>query len=143
METALYPSQDLVTGKRKHALLWAFQIVLALVFGALGGMKLFMSSEALADLMIWPGLIPEGLVRFNGAAELLGALGLVLPGLTGIKTWLTCYAGYGLTVIMIMAMGFHMSHSGWYLIFPNLLLAGMALFVGIGRMEDHTPLPQH
>lgn len=143
METAAYPSQDLVLGKRKHTLLWVFQIVLALVFGAMGGMKLFLSQQHLAELMIWPGLVPEGLVRFNGAAELLAALGLVLPGLTGVKPWLTCYAGYGITVIMIMAMGFHMSHSGWYLILPNLLLAGMALFVAVGRTEDHTPLPVH
>ena len=95
-----------------------------------------------ADLMIWPGLVPMGLVRFNGAAELAGALGLVLPGLLHVKSWLTCYAAYGLTMIMVMAMGFHLSHSGWYLVFPNLLLGGMALFVGIGRTEDHTPLPE-
>lgn len=142
METAAYPSQDLAIGKRKHTLLWVFQFVLALVFGAMGTMKLLLGQQQLADLMIWPGLVPMDLVRYNGAAELAGALGLVLPGLLHVKPWLTCYAAYGLTMIMVMAMGFHLSHSGWYLVFPNLLLGGMALFVGIGRTEDHTPLPE-
>ena len=42
METAAYPSQDLAIGKRKHTLLWVFQFVLALVFGAMGTMKLLL-----------------------------------------------------------------------------------------------------
>src|SRR5437868_6795168 len=66
-----------------------------------GGSKLVMSAEQMAT----PGPIqfPVTFVRFIGVCELLGAIGMVVPWLTGIKPGLTPLAGAGLVVIMIGA----------------------------------------
>ncbi len=79
--------------------LWIVQVLLALLFLFTGGMKLSVPIETLTEQLPMPGL----LVRFIGAAEVLGALGLVLPGLTGIRPGLTPLAAAGLVVIMIGA----------------------------------------
>lgn len=85
--------------KLAHRLLWTAQILLALLFLFAGVMKLVMRPEDMQG----PIALPIGFIRFIGVAEALGGLGLVLPGLTGIKTILTPLAAAGLTVIMFGA----------------------------------------
>jgi hypothetical protein len=75
------------------------QILLALVFAFSGAMKFMMSAEELTAGSPLPALF----VRFIGLCEVLGAFGLILPGLTGIKPGLTPLAAAGLVVIMIGA----------------------------------------
>src|SRR5438067_13293228 len=69
-----------------HAL-WIVQVLLALVFLFAGGVKLVVPFEELAAGM--PIALPEWFVRFIGVAEVLGALGLILPGLVRIRPGLT------------------------------------------------------
>jgi hypothetical protein len=76
--------------------LWIIQGLLALLFIFAGGMKLVLPIEEMTKDIALPGLF----LRFIGVAELLGGLGLVLPGLTGIRTQLTPSAA-GLVIIMI------------------------------------------
>ena len=47
--------------------------------------------------------LPGLFVRFIGVAEVLGAIGLILPGLLGIRPGLTPLAASGLVIIMIGA----------------------------------------
>jgi hypothetical protein len=68
----------------------------ALVFLMAGGMKLVLPAEALQG----PVGIPTGFLRFIGTAEVLGAVGLILPGLLGIRRALTPIAACGLVAIM-------------------------------------------
>ena len=82
--------------------LWTIQGLLALTFLFAGGMKLAMSSEELAAAMTLP--LPIAFVRFIGVCEVLGALGLVLPGVFRIRTDLTPLAAEGLVVIMLGAV---------------------------------------
>src|SRR5919198_3510136 len=82
--------------------LWTIQGLLALLFLFAGGMKLAMSSDDLAAAMALP--LPIAFVRFIGVCEVLGALGLVLPGVFRIRTDLTPLAAEGLIVIMIGAV---------------------------------------
>ena len=82
--------------------LWTIQGLLALIFLFAGGMKLAMSTEELAAAMTLP--LPILFVRFIGVCEVLGALGLVLPGVFRIRTELTPLAAQGLVVIMIGAV---------------------------------------
>jgi hypothetical protein len=63
--------------------LWIAQVVLALVFGAAGTIKLSRPKEKLAPNMGWVEDFSAGFVKFGGGIELLGALGLILPGPTG------------------------------------------------------------
>src|SRR5215470_14907535 len=80
-------------------LLWGAQGLLALVFLSAGGMKLALPLEVLTAMFPLPGLF----VRFIGTAELLGALGLILPGLLRIRPGLTPLAALGLVLIMVGA----------------------------------------
>ena len=85
--------------------LWIIQVLLALLFLFAGGTKLVMSIEAMRALgppnqILLPGL----LIRFIGVCEVLGALGLILPGLFRIKPGLTPLAAAGLVIIMIGAV---------------------------------------
>jgi uncharacterized membrane protein YphA (DoxX/SURF4 family) len=79
--------------------LWTIQTLLAALFLFAGGMKLVLPIEAMTKEMVLPGWF----LRFIGIAEVLGALGLILPWLLGIKRVLTPLAAFGLVLIMIGA----------------------------------------
>jgi membrane fusion protein (multidrug efflux system) len=112
-----------------NKLLWTAQIAMALLFGVIGFTKVF-SPQQFAPL-------PVDLARFIGLAELLGAAGLVLPGLTGIKPRLTAWAAAGLGTIMILAAGYHISRGELgATIFVGMLLAINA-FIVKGRARHH------
>src|SRR2546425_11782086 len=81
--------------------LWIVQGLLAAVFLLAGGAKLVLP----LDQMTGPVALPGWFLRFIGLAEVLGALGLVLPGLLRIRTGLTPLASAGLVIIMIGATG--------------------------------------
>jgi len=82
-----------------NATLWIVQGLLALVFLFAGGMKFMMSPEEMSAGTPLPGAF----FSFIGACEVLGAFGLILPGLLKIKRGLTPLAAVGLTIIMIGA----------------------------------------
>ena len=79
--------------------LWIVQGLLAALFLFAGGMKLVLPLEALSG----PVALPGPFVRFIGVVEVLGALGLILPGLLRIRSGLTPLAAAGLVLIMIGA----------------------------------------
>ena len=113
--------------------LWGAQILLAAAFAMTGYLKLTQPMAALVDAMGWPGALPPALVRFIGAAELAGALGLVLPAATRIKPWLTQLAAVGLLAVMLLAMVFHLARGEVSALTINLYLAVIALFIAWGR----------
>jgi hypothetical protein len=116
-------------GSRKiSALLWTVQILLAALFLFAGGMKLVVP---IAALEAQSGMSGEFL-RFIGLAEFLGALGLVLPGLSGIRPRLTPLAAAGLVIIMIGATALTASGGVAPAIVPAVI-ALLALFVMWGR----------
>ena len=82
-----------------NRLLWIIKVALALLFLFAGSMKFIMSGEEMTAAVDMPVLF----LRFIGACEILGAMGLVLPGLLEIRTGLTPLAAAGLVVIMIGA----------------------------------------
>jgi len=79
--------------------LWIVQILLAGFFLFAAYPKLF-TAQDLAAMMPFPVLF----IQFIGAVEVLGALGLILPGIFGVKKYLTVSAAYGLTILMIGAV---------------------------------------
>lgn len=113
--------------------LWAAQVVLALAYLAAGGMKATRPIPDLAKMMIWPGDYPR-LVRFVGVAELLGAIGLILPMLTGILPWLTTLAALALALVQVLAIGFHARRGETAkTLIANLVLLALAAFIAWGR----------
>jgi hypothetical protein len=72
-------------------------------------------------------------VRFIGVAEVLGALGLVLPGLTGIRPGLTPLAAAGLVIIMIGATVITLIAGDVMSVLISLVVGVLAAFVAYGR----------
>ena len=79
--------------------LWIVQALLAALFLFAGGVKLITPIEEMTKQVAMPGWF----LRFIGVAEVLGALGLILPWLLRIKPGLTPLAASGLVLIMIGA----------------------------------------
>jgi len=80
--------------------LWTAQAVLSALFLFAGVFKLITPTDLLAAQSHMPG----DFIKFIGICETLGAFGLILPGLTKIRTELTPLAAAGLVIIMIGAV---------------------------------------
>lgn len=92
-----------------NAFLWFIQVLLAVQYVFHG--LLFINppanmAEAMAGMRLHPAF-----QKFIGFAEVLAAVGLVLPGLTGILPWLTPLATLGLTIVMVSATIFHLGRN--------------------------------
>src|SRR6266403_1076070 len=92
-----------------NTILWVVQALLAAVFLFAGGMKFFGIEKVLKDAAPGPGKLSltRPTLHFIGVSELAGSLGVILPMLTGVMPQLTPAAAAGLTVVMILATGFH------------------------------------
>src|SRR5437868_2564110 len=112
-----------------NRLLWVIQTVLALLFLLAGGAKEVMSA---ADLTAQTPL-PAAFLRFIGIMEILGGLGLVLPGMLRIRTELTALAAAGLVIIMIGAVVVTVQTMGLAMAILPFVTGALALFVAYGR----------
>ena len=117
-----------------NIVLWVVQILLALAFLMAGTLKATQPIDKLAARMQWVNsLRPPRLVRVIGLLEVLGAIGLILPAVTGILPWLTPLAAGGLVLTMIGAMMLHARRSEVAHIAPNVILLLLAAFIVVGR----------
>lgn len=119
------------SSKALHIALWVAQVVLGAMFIMAGSMKVMQPIEALAPQMAFVTYSPEALVRFIGISEVLGGLGLILPSLLRIMPKLTPLAAAGLTIIMVLAVGLHISEGEPFI--PALVLGVIAAFIAWGR----------
>jgi uncharacterized membrane protein YphA (DoxX/SURF4 family) len=114
--------------------LWVAQLLLAVLFGWAGYTKLFTPIADLAPMMAWAPEFPEWLVRFIGAAEIAGALGMILPAATRILPFLTPLAALGFAVIQVLAIGLHFTRGETAMTLPlNLAILALSLLVLWGR----------
>lgn len=112
--------------------LWIAAGLLALAFLGAGTMKVLRSKEQLAGAgMAWTEDFSAAMVKTIGTLEILGALGLILPALTGILPVLVPVAALGLAVTMAGAIIVHLRRRET--IVPPLVLLVLAAFVAIGR----------
>jgi hypothetical protein len=111
-----------------HAL-WIVQGLLAALFLWAGGMKLVLPLEKLTGPLPLPGLF----LRFIGVAEVLGAIGLILPGLLRIRPGLTPLAAAGLVIIMTGATAVTLASGDVAMALVPLVVGLLAAFVAYGR----------
>jgi DoxX-like family len=116
-------------GKRTTCALWIVQGLLALTFLFAGGTKLVLPIEEMTKDVALPGLF----LRFLGVAEVLGAIGLILPGLLRIRPGLTPLAAAGLVIIMIGATVVTLTTMGAAPALIPLAVGLLAAFVAYGR----------
>jgi uncharacterized membrane protein YphA (DoxX/SURF4 family) len=118
-----------------NVVLWILQVLAALAFLAAGVPKIVTPIPQLAKRMSWVNAVSPGLVRFIGAAEVLGAIGLILPAATGIAPWLTIAAAIGLVVAMLLAAAFHVRRTELDHVAPTIVLLLLVLFIAFGRWK--------
>jgi hypothetical protein len=109
--------------------LWIIQGLLALLFLFAGGMKLVLPLEELQGPVALPGLF----VRLIGVAEVLGGLGLILPGLLHMWLILTPLAAAGLVLIMIGATVLTLASGDVAMALIPLVVGLLAAFVAYSR----------
>jgi uncharacterized membrane protein YphA (DoxX/SURF4 family) len=121
---------QVVVSRGRNYGLWTVQILLALIFLFSGSMKFVMP---VAKMNEGPIKLPGLFLHFIGTAEVLGALGLILPGLTGIRRGLTPLAAAGLLIIMVGATTVTLMGGGGMVALLPIIVGVMVAFVAYGR----------
>jgi hypothetical protein len=113
---------------------WITASLLALVYLAAGSPKIFRSKEALlASGQGWVKNVNPALPKLVGTLEVLGALGVILPPLTGIAIFLAPTAAVGLVLVQAVAIGIHVKAGETKALPVNFILLGLAAVVaGLG-----------
>jgi uncharacterized membrane protein YphA (DoxX/SURF4 family) len=111
--------------------LWTVQVLLALLFLFAGGSKFVLSTEEMMKDAAVP--LSGTFLHFIGVCEVLGGLGLILPGLLRIKPGLTPLAAAGLVIIMIGATVITLLGGDRATALIPLVVGLLAMFVAYGR----------
>ena len=117
--------------------LWILQVLLAAAFFAHGMLFLTPPAELVEQMN---ASLPRWFQLFLGAAEILAAVGLTLPGLTRILPWLVTWAAGGIMIVMVSATVFHIARGEISSAAITLVLLVMATFVAYMRSRV-VPIP--
>jgi hypothetical protein len=113
-----------------NGLLWILQVLLALFFAlASGAPKLLLPAEALP----MPIPLSQGFLWFIGVCEVLGALGLILPGLTRVQPRLTPLAAACLALLTLCAATYQLMGGQPSNAVFALVIGALAATVAYGR----------
>ncbi|HTK25602.1 MAG TPA: DoxX family protein [Pyrinomonadaceae bacterium] len=113
--------------------LWIVQVLLSLTFLFAGSTKFIMTVEQMNSMAKIP--LPGWFIHFIGICEILGAIGLILPWLLGIKPKLTPLAACGLVIIMIGAVTLTVAGGDILPALFPLIVGLLAAFVAWGRFR--------
>lgn len=96
--------------------------------------------RALHSSQHWVDAFPAPFLKFMGVLKVAAALGLVLPPLFGIATWLTPLAALGLMMFMTGAVTIRVTRREWGSAIGDVAFIAMAAFVAWGRTfgPEHT-----
>lgn len=120
-----------------NIVLWVLQIVLAAAFLGAGAMKVSRPKEKLQERMAYVEDFSQQTIRLIGSAEILGAVGLILPAVTSIATWLTPLAAAGLAIVMVGAVAVHLRRKEANQIGVPVALGVAALIIAWGRFGPY------
>ena len=118
-----------------NRLLWVLQILLGIYFFIVG-ITHFIVPPGLPPMMGWMYELSPSLHLISGTLEILGGLGLILPGLTRIQTRLTPLTALGLVFVMAGALVWHATRGGESTnMIMNAILIAVAGFIAYGRWK--------
>jgi hypothetical protein len=120
-----------------NVLLWIVASALAALFLFAGSLKLFRSKHQLVATMGWVEDFSPGTIKLIGAAEIAGALGLILPAALDIAPILTPLAATGLAIVQLLAIPVHARRHESQLIVLNVVLFALAAFVAVMRFGPY------
>jgi uncharacterized membrane protein YphA (DoxX/SURF4 family) len=115
-----------------NIVLWIVQVLLALAFFAHGWMLLAPPASIVEQMN---ATMPRWFQILLGVAEVMAAVGLVLPPLTRVMPWLATWAAVGIMIVMVSATVFHLARSEWSGAAITLLLFAMAAYVAYMRQR--------
>ena len=119
--------------------LWTVASILAFAFAAAGLMKLARSNQQLVDAgMPWVADASPAFVNSIGAVEILAAIGLIVPALTGIAPVFVPLAAVGLVLVMLGAAALHARRKEIPNTFIALVILALAVFVAWGRFGPYS-----
>ena len=119
------------TSSKTNAALWTVQVILAALFIFGGGFKLV---TPIADMTKQMHIaLPGAFIRSIGVLELLGGLGLILPGLLRLRSSLTPLAAGGLVLIMCGAIGVTVATAPFQTAVVPFVVGLLAAAVAYGR----------
>ena len=126
--------------RKLNVLLWVLQVLLAMLFMFSGVVKFIMPIEEMTKQIALPGWF----LHFIGGAEILGAIGLVLPGILRIRSGLTPLAAAALVVIMIGATAVNLKTGQRGAALTTVIVGLLLVFVAYNRwrMAPHPRLSQ-
>jgi uncharacterized membrane protein len=113
--------------------LWIVASVLALGFIAGSLVKLTWSHERYAARLHWPADFTAGQVKLIGVVELLGGIGLVLPGVVDTARVLVPIAASGMALYMAGAVTERVRRHEPKEMLGDLLFVAGLVFVSWGR----------
>ena len=113
-----------------NIVLWVLQLLVAAAFFAHGLLFLVPPPDIAVQMN---ASMPRWFQLFLGVAEVLAAIGLILPGLTRILPWLVTWAAVGIMFVMVCATIFHLARSEWSSALVTLVLLVMATYLAYMR----------
>ncbi|MGE5224239.1 MAG: DoxX family protein [Omnitrophica WOR_2 bacterium] len=116
-----------------NTLLWVAQGVLAGLFLVLGLLKLLRSKRQLVLALGWAKDFPEGAIKAIGVIEVLAALCLVIPAVTGVLTWLVPLAAAVLVLDSILFIIVHLQHGEYTSLVFTIVFLLVAAYTAYGR----------
>ena len=112
---------------------WIVSGLLAAAYLFAGTNKATRPKDKLVDNLPWAQDFSPETIKFIGTVEILGAIGLILPWLTGIAPFLTPLAATGLVILQLLAIIVHLRRREAKVVPMNTILLLAALFVAILR----------
>ncbi|WP_193103949.1 DoxX family protein [Brachybacterium sp. FME24] len=118
--------------------LWILAFLLAAVFIGSGVAKLITPREQQIDRTPYAEDFPHSVILGIGVLEIFGAIGLILPALTGVATVLVALAAAGLAITMVFAALVHVRRGdGFKAALPSILLAIGSVFIAWSRFGPY------
>ena len=118
---------------RMNIAVWIVSGLLAAAYLFAGTNKATRPKDKLVDSLPWAEDLSPATIKFVGIMEILGAIGLILPWLTGIAAVLTPLAATGLVILQLLAIIVHLRRREAKVVPMNTILLLAALFVAILR----------
>ncbi|MEU0793286.1 DoxX family protein [Amycolatopsis sp. NPDC005961] len=120
-----------------NIVLWVIAGLVAAGFLFSGGFKLALPHEKYVAAQPWAQDAPRWAPRAIGVLEVLGALGLLLPAVTGVAPVLVPFAAAGLALVMAGAVVLHLRRGEFPALVPSGVLLVLAAVVAWGRFGPY------
>ena len=119
--------------------LWVLQVLLAAAFLAHGLLLLFPPPDI---LVLLNATLSTAFRHFLGVAEVLAAVGLIVPGVTRVMPWLVACAAAGLIPIMIGATVLHTTRAEYSSAVITAILLALVTVVAYMRWKVNPIAPR-